>query len=240
MRVYYTKEGLYKEVCVLKHNLGFSENEYGINLISTLLNKNYKIEIVPFNTKGLRGMAFVGTDNKDDIILLNSKRSNTEQNFDCGHEMIHLNLHRQLHLKTFNCFDKIQPQQNSFIEWQANEGAAEFFVPYKILLPIIKQHTNSLNCLKNIKDFKYQIALLFKVPEAVITYRLENLKYELLQYLVGLPLDRIEILSAKKQEEQHIFIKSLNELTNPDYSKQMLGNYSFLLKLYNNTRRFQQ
>ena len=46
--------------------------------------------------------------------------------------MIHLALHRRLEQKTFNCFDKVQANQNPFTEWQANEGAAEFFVPYKI------------------------------------------------------------------------------------------------------------
>lgn len=60
----------------------------------------------------------------------------------------------------------------------------------------------------------------FHVPEAVINYRIENLKYETEQYLSGVPLDKLEILSAKKQCERNIQVQSLNDISNSDLSRQ--------------------
>lgn len=225
MPLYYSKEGLYKEVSKLKKFLGINENLYGFNLIDMLGNNGFLLELVPFQTKGLRGMAVIGNENLEDVILLNSKRNHKERNFDCGHEMMHLALHRQLEQKTFNCFDKLQVNQNPFTEWQANEGAAEFFVPYKILLPMIAELYPLLDNYSTIKHFKWELAELFNVPEVVIKYRIENLKYETQQYLSGTPLDEIEILSAKKQEERKIYTVSLNQISDEDFMKKVNKNF---------------
>ena len=143
-----------------------------------------------------------------------------EQNFDCGHEMIHLVLHRNLNQKTFNCFEKVTPNQNIFTEWQANEGAAEFFVPYKVLLPMIKSYPEPLTTYTSIEKFKSEMEKQFNVPSAVISYRLENLSYEITQYQSGTPLFQIEILSKKKQAERHISSLSLNQISDNDFYKQ--------------------
>lgn len=221
MSLYYSKEGLYKEISRLKRFLGINENHYGFDLIEILLHNGFLLKSVPFQTKGLRGMAIIGHDDLEDVILLNSSRNHIEQNFDCGHEMIHLALHRKLEQKTFNCFDKLQANQNPFIEWQANEGSAEFFVPYKIFLPMIAKCYPLLNTYSNINLFKREMAEIFNVPEAVIKYRIENLKYETMQYLSGISLDKIEILSAKKQEEKNIYAISLNQISDEDFDHRM-------------------
>ena len=220
MGLYYSKDGLYREVENLKDFLGVGRMCYGFDLVQTLLRRGFLLQSVPFQTKGLRGMAIIGDAKQDDVILLNCKRSQEEQNFDCGHEMIHLALHRCLNQKTFNCFDKLQANQNPFIEWQANEGAAEFFVPYQVFLPMIKRCFAYLNTYRNIEKFKKEMADTFHVPEAVINYRIENLKYETEQYLSGVPLDKLEILSAKKQCERNIQVQSLNDISNSDLSRQ--------------------
>lgn len=221
MALYYSKEGLYREISRLKSFLGIDENNYGFDLISMLSNDGFLLKSVPFKTKGLRGMAIIGREDLEDVILLNSKRSHIEQNFDCGHEMIHLALHRRLVQKTFNCFDKLQANQDPYIEWQANEGAAEFFVPHKIFLPMIAECYPLLDNYSNIERFKYEMAEIFNVPETVIKYRIENLKYETEQYLSGIPLDEIEILSAKKQEERNIYTVSLNQISDDDFTRRM-------------------
>lgn len=221
MSLYYSKEGLYREISRLKSFLGIDENHYGFDLINMLLNDGFLLRSIPFQTKGLREMAIIGNADLEDVILLNSKRNHTEQNFDCGHEMIHLALHRRLEQKTFNCFDKVQANQNPFTEWQANEGAAEFFVPYKIFLPMIAECYPLLDNYSNIERFKFEMAEIFNVPEAVIKYRIENLKYEIEQYLSGTPLNEIEILSAKKQEARSIHTVSLNQISDDDFSRRM-------------------
>ena len=221
MSLYYSKEGLYKEISRLKKFLGINESYYGFDLIEILQHNNFLLKSIPFQTKGLRGMAIIGHEDLEDVILLNSNRNHVEQNFDCGHEMIHLALHRKIEQKTFNCFDKLQVNQNPFIEWQANEGSAEFFVPYKIFLPMIAECYPLLDNYSNIDFFKREMAEIFNVPEAVIKYRIENLKYETTQYLSGIPLDEIEILSAKKQEERNIYTISLNQISDDDFARRM-------------------
>lgn len=101
MGLYYSKDGLYREVENLKDFLGVGRMCYGFDLVQTLLRRGFLLQSVPFQTKGLRGMAIIGDAKQDDVILLNCKRSQEEQNFDCGHEMIHLALHRCLLLKTY-------------------------------------------------------------------------------------------------------------------------------------------
>lgn len=221
MALYYSKDGLYREIAKLKMFLGMSKNVYGINLIHTLLNGGFKLQAIPFRTKGLRGMSIIGDDNADDVILLNSHRTFNEKNFDCGHEMIHLTLHRNIGQRTFNCFDRVQAHQNPFIEWQANEGAAEFFVPYKTFIPMIGTCYEMLDNYSNIKTFKKEMTKIFYVPDAVIKYRIENLKYEINQYISGIPIDDLDILSIAKQEERNIQVKSLNQASDDDFNRRM-------------------
>lgn len=118
------KELLYKKILRMKCFLVFAPCQYGINIVRRW-DYGIKLERIPFKTRGLRGMSYPGARPQPDIILLNSKRSEIEQNFDCGHEMVHLAIHRNLNKKVFNCFDRsTAPNQDPFLEWQANEGAA--------------------------------------------------------------------------------------------------------------------
>ncbi len=45
-------------------------------------------------------------------------------------------------------------------------------------------------------------------------YRIETLKYEIDQYLNGVALDEIEILSKRKQDDRGIIVQSLVEMEN--------------------------
>ena len=74
--------------------MGFEDYQYGINLVKEYENFGILTEAVPFKTHALRGMAAIGDKPQPDVILLNSARTPQEQNFDCGHETIHLALHR--------------------------------------------------------------------------------------------------------------------------------------------------
>ena len=221
MGIYYTKESLYKEVANIKKYLGFEELDFNIDLINYCKSNGILVETLPYKTKGLRGMAILGDDNNKDIILLNKNRTRCEQNYDCAHETIHLCIHRKVGLKTFNCFNKVAPNQNPFLEWHANEGAAEFFVPYKTLLPLIRSNKDYLTDYRSIDSFKLSLSEKYSVPEAVINYRLENLKYEIYQYLQGTSIDDIEILSLKQQQQRNINIKSLNNISDEDFSKNL-------------------
>lgn len=205
-----TKAELYKKVWRLKRSLGYSELEYGMDLVNDLKRMHVKIETVPFKTNGLRGMSVVGDKDNCDIILLNSCRTQAEQNFDCGHETLHLNLHRHLDRKTFNCFDGPTANQDPYLEWQANEGAAEFLIPSYIFIPMVRRTINYDMPQCEIDRFKNEAATKFKVPASVIGHRLDNLKYEILQYFIGGDIRHITFESLSRQESNGKYIRSLN------------------------------
>lgn len=211
MAKYLTKEQLYLKIHQYKRGLGLEHNEYGFDMIQMCEQDCVKLAKVPFKTRLLRGMASVGTVPEEDVILLNCYRSDKEQNFDCGHEYIHLCFHRNLDKKIFNCLDT-NIKQDEYIEWQANEGAAEMLVPFGVLLPLIKTGPFSMANPYDIAYLKDYAADMFNVTRTVIEYRLESLKYEIHQYINGIPLRDIKMLSLSQQKRQKINIKSLNDI----------------------------
>lgn len=217
-----SKEQLYNDILHIKRFLGLRPYQYGLNMVNELKDFGIQIDTIPFKTPGLRGMAVIGEKPDPDIILLNSKRCMKEQNFDCGHEMVHLGLHRNLERKTFNCFDKVSAAQDPFLEWQANEGAAEFFVPHKIFILFLEEHLGNYPNREDIENFISWASDFFIVPKAVIRYRLENLKYEIYQYYAGVDIKDLTILSKNQQEKRGIYLSSLNDIP-PDANFDILN-----------------
>jgi Zn-dependent peptidase ImmA (M78 family) len=214
MGCYYTKAGLYKEINHLRDFVGIDQTDYPINLINMCkVRGNILVEAVPFNTPGLKGMASIASrEGENDIILLNSYQSEEERNFICGHELIHLALHRHEKVKSFNCFEKILPNQDGFLEWQANEGSAEFIVPYQLFLPKIKKSLPSLKTSSDYRQFRRDSASSFNVTDAVIKFRLDDLKYEIQQYLNGTSINSLEFLSKNQRVAKGINVKSLSDV----------------------------
>lgn len=162
-----------------------------------------------FHTPGLCGIAMVG--DKVDTIVLNSQRTLKEQSFDAGHEIIHLYKHRNT-LDHFNCFSHSHPKQNSFIEWQANEGAAELILPYRLFVPLV---ANALPSLKDISDFNHlraELADTFYATEPMLNNRLEGLKYEIYQYANGVSLEDLQFLSRREQTKRGICVQSVSDM----------------------------
>jgi len=218
---YYSKLDLYKIVDTIRENYKIDNDIYPINSVELCKNKDeILIDEIPFKTAGMRGMAIVSDEEKD-IILLNSYRDCIAHNFDCSHELIHLNLHRNQSEKTFNCYDKVKPHQDEILEWQANEGAAELLVPYKLFLPKIKDSCSCLKDWQNIRMLKFILASDFCVTETVIQYRIESLKYEICQFLNGTSIDDLDILSHKQEVQQGINLCSINDYANYDYESKV-------------------
>lgn len=204
---YCTKESLYQYVNELKHCMGIDHKEIGIKFYDKCkMLQKLKIELVDFKEKTLRGMSWPN----DYIILLNSSRSCVERNFDCAHEFIHVVKHRHENFQTFNCFDTLRPNQNLFLEWQANEGAAEMLVPYKIFIPKFCKNVKNCNDIFEYCNLKQHLANYFKVPLTVIDLRIENLKYEIQQYENGCSINKLHILSNAQQIKNKISVVSYN------------------------------
>jgi hypothetical protein len=205
----------------------FRKDQYGINLVQEYNSFGIKLEAIPFKTHGLRGMAAIAEAPDPDVILLNTKRSPLEQNFDCGHETMHLGLHRHTGQKTFNCYDEVTAKQNPFLEWQANEGSAEFFVPHRIFIPMLHEFLGLYPTFQTVQEFIRLASNTFMVPRQVIRYRLENLKYEILQFYAGIDVYDLELLSKIQQERRGIYIRSLNYISYGEH----LDMYNYISKI---------
>lgn len=206
------KQKLYNDVIRIKRFMGYHPYQYGLNMVKEFKSFGIKLDTIPFKTSGLRGMAIIGEKPDPDVILLNSNRCEKEQNFDCGHEMIHLSLHRNLDRKTFNCFDRVSTIQDPFLEWQANEGSAEYYVPHKNFIIYLKEHLGFTPSREDVENFITWSSDYFFVPKAVIRYRIENLKYEILQHYAGTDIMEIRVMSKSQQEKRGLYLSSLNDI----------------------------
>lgn len=178
-----------------------------------------------FKTTGLRGMVFIGDISKPHVIILNSNRNIVEKNYDEAHELMHIFFHRNISLQTFQCIDSPKFTQNSYLEWQANEGAAELLVPYRALLPLVKEmYCGYFEAEKTfgLHPFCEWASQKFFVTARVIEIRLNSLKYEIDQYLNGVPIDNIQILSNNQQQKRGIIVQSLAEKEDIKLSKALL------------------
>ena len=117
-------------------------------------------------------MACLAKDPSDiNCILVNSNLSYAERNFYGFHELIHVFSSPLNSAQTFSCFDTVKPHQNPYIEWIANEGAAELLVPYKVLLPIVKENYSELITDLGVYEFCEKYADIFSVTPTVVQHR---------------------------------------------------------------------
>lgn len=206
--IYETKKGLYNFVNKVRHSMGLSTCERGIDLCKFCMdNPKIKIDFAPFTSDSIRGFSIP----KENIIVLNASRNELERNFDCGHEFIHLTKHKSFNFPTFTCLDEIlHPRQDSYLEWQANEGAAELLVPYKDFIPTFCKGIKDCKSYQDYEALKKILAFSYKVPYRVIHLRIENLKYEIYQYEKGVGIDDLEILSRTQLGKKGIYVLSYN------------------------------
>lgn len=219
MDLYLTKRDLYSKVADIRKKLNIKEDEYPVKIQSKCLSiKNLELQYHDFNSCKLGGILMHG--NKVDTMILNSKRTNEEKEFDCAHEVIHLFEHRG-NGTLFNCFDKNYVRDlnkiDTTIEWQANEGAAELLLPWKNFIPnVVYEYMSTEGDFDKSSIVNYILAINYGVTEAIIEYRIENLKYEILQFLNGISLYEIEILSNNQIKKSGIvtngYLDRLNNL----------------------------
>ena len=197
----------------MKQQFNINPSDYPVDIFEICKRiSNVEIQAVPFKTADLRGMVSLANNvSEAHVILVNSNKSFQEQNFHGFHELMHIPTADQPGT-LLRCYDTVKPNQNSYMEWLANEGAAEFVVPYKLLLPMIKDEFSDMITGIGTWQFCEDHSDDFGVSPIVLQNRIDSLKYETYQYLNGVPLDKIEILSWNKQKQRGINVKSLVEL----------------------------
>lgn len=160
--------------------------------------------------------------NENHVILLNGNKSKEEQNYHGFHELLHIITTNEPGT-TIQCFEKVKPNQDPYIEWLANEGAAEFTVPYRKLLPMIKAEYNDMIVDCGTYNFCEEKSVVFGVSPVVMQNRINSLKYEIYQYINGVPIEQIEILSNTQLHKRGIQVKSLNDLEQERLLKMWFG-----------------
>ena len=195
---YWTKRTLYNQVDALKHKLGLDNIDISYPVDSKKLAKKYcknvVLEEIEFPSHYICGILYKG-DNTTSIAL-NSNREICQQNFDCMHELIHYFFHNISYCQLM-CSDK-NIKQDSYIEWQANEGAAQFLVPYQIFIPkyleLEKKYAHSFWEDDSIEE----LAKYFNVSYGVIKNRINSLETEILQYKKGKSINSLVVISKSK------------------------------------------
>lgn len=205
-----TKAQLYDFVCALRSLLRLTYDDYPLDLPALCQRLRLVVESHAFSSRSLCALAMRGS--KIDTVMLNASRTPEEQHFDLAHELIHLAKHYRSVGDFFKCFETRKPAQDPFLEWQANEGAAELLLPYRLFLPMMGQLYLSLHQAQQIHDFVVHTAARFSLTPAVVRIRMESLKHAFYEYLCGVPLDQIHLYSRHAQQQLGIRIGSLNDL----------------------------
>lgn len=199
MPLYFTKKDLYTEVDNIRRTYHIPITDASISIRDFLARYiPVVVKTLPFDSRYLRGILSFGRGDESDIILLNENRTANEQNFDCTHEFMHLMLHRSQMPLTFSCSDNVNEKQNSYFEWHANEGAAQFLVPYQDFIPRFWDFF-CYHELNSDFDVRGTLAEHYGVTYQVINNRIESLSYEIDQYAHGTPLSDIQILSKTQR-----------------------------------------
>lgn len=133
----------------------------------------------------MRGIVRIAKNRDENhVILLNENKSFVEQNYHGFHELTHI-LTVDEPGTTLNCFGNTRPNQNSYIEWLANEGAAEFLMPYKEILPIIRNESKTFDeHSMPIFDLSEKLSNMYNVSTVVVQNRISSCKTTLENIIV--------------------------------------------------------
>ena len=152
-----------------------------------------QIRLLDFTEAHVCGVLYRG-DNTT-TIGLNVKRSAVGRNFDCMHELIHYWYHEGA---SFYCVADV----NNNIEWQANEGAAQFLMPYQNFIPkycyLHDEFYNRLSPAAAHDALIGNLAKNYMVGERAVQIRIKSLSAEIARYVDGTPIDEIKIVSGRK------------------------------------------
>ena len=77
------------------------------------------------------------------------------------------------------------PQQDSFLEWQANEGAAEILMPWRQVVELVLECPPDPDSRESLIRLRLRLADRFGVSDQMAAVRLESLRYEIACALEG-------------------------------------------------------
>lgn len=216
-QLYWTKETLYNQVDSVKRSLGKDPTDIYFDAVALCEQiPNITVERAPFKTDGLKAMLVPYDGNF--LIVLHSGLTYPERNFFCMHEFLHSRFHPAQIGTSIQCGDRIRPGQNRHYEWHANEGSAQFSVPYQRFIPdFCELLVTRSDCIRHTLAEKYGVTY------QVIRNRIESLNYEIDQYMHGVPLSDIKILSHTQQKRLGLLVTSYNDVCDFELESRLDG-----------------
>jgi len=149
------------------------------------------------------------------FIILNATKPPESKKFNCCHELVHFFKHP---CDSYTCASYLN--NSDPFEYQANECAAELLIPYRDAVPFIAaQWEEALSVVKTDPQFgdlpfgfiPIRISKRYGVSEKIAEYRITSLDYEVFQYFNGTDIDRLQIVSRRKQDQYRIKFSPISE-----------------------------
>lgn len=199
-----TKAKLYRKVQATRDHLGITSLDYPLPYLPDMIAERTNIYVreTPLLTPGLRGMTVADPFTGTLAMLLDLSASKEAKQFAAAHELMHCEHHPAIKGATYQSYDTAKHRQNMYLEWEANEGAAELIMPYKYFIPFFFVGVDVHGGY--IRPVVEDLAKYYEVSEATIDHRISSLKYEMWQYACGTPIDAVELLSKSQQLKRGI------------------------------------
>lgn len=125
-----SKAELYRAIDSIRTHLSISLDDYPINL-QKIIKKHpeiIQVEEVAFTTPHFGGLIIRREHPLPNVVVLNANGTSEDQNFALAHEIVHIFCHpNQNH-------DYCPAKNHSWMDKQANEGAAELLMPFKLFI----------------------------------------------------------------------------------------------------------
>lgn len=206
------KQALYTYIARLRGRYGITDASYPLDIVSMIRAREpTNIVFQEFESPYFCAAAIPGP--VQDTIILNTRRG-PSQNFDCGHELVHLKKHRDSKHALFSCVELggVIQGGSPFQEWEANEGSAELLVPYRLFIPFFMAARPDIRSQQDYRRFLRAAADRFGVTPATIRVRFDSLRYAVWQAARGAAIDEVELLSNAQQRARNISCPSVNDL----------------------------
>jgi len=196
---YTTKAQLYEAVDGIRSRLNISFANYPIDPfdIADICGDKLDLEYHFFNSNKIGGLLVKNDWPQASCIVLNARKEPQAQRFDCAHELIHYFLHPTN--RRYMC-ETLKSQCSPF-EYQANEGAAELLMPYKLFIPELLSLCDE-GLVKN-QVLEY-LSKRYGLSRTAISYRINGLSYEIGQVMRGQSLNELHISSRSRQRRKGI------------------------------------
>lgn len=213
MAAVWTKANLYEEVDIIRRNYDIQAWPVDTYKLVNQICINPRIEVLAFRSVLICGMLSRGITNT--VIGLNQRHNGRQQNAYCMHELMHYLWHPGMGEVKISY--SIATDRDSYIEWQANQGAAEMLMPHRDFIPSFVNELFDKRNYGQKLDFCYIPTILankYKVTPKMAEYRINDLMYETSQYLKGTDLNNLRILSHTKQVEHGVEYGNFNSMIN--------------------------